>query len=62
MGLLLESVSAVYVGFDLPSDEDDESSPEIDNQEDAMDGANSEATDSRKEGHDEGETLDETLG
>lgn len=43
-------MSAVYVGFDLTSDEDDETSPEIDNQEDAMDGANSEVTDSMKEG------------
>jgi hypothetical protein len=54
-------VSAVYVGFDLPSDEDDESSPEIDNQEDAMDGANSEVP-GMKEGRDEGERLDETVG
>jgi|LauGreDrversion2_3_1035106.scaffolds.fasta_scaffold56789_2 hypothetical protein len=54
---LLECLSAVYVGFDLPSDEDDVTSPEIDNQEDAMDGANSEVTDSMKEGHDEVETL-----
>jgi hypothetical protein len=61
VGLLLESVSAVYVGFDLPSDEDDESSPEIDNQEDAMDGANSEVP-GMKEGRDEGERLDETVG